>query len=344
MVANSRTLDCYHQKKLQEFQHVSNKLQNDIEQLMKKQSRSSAENRKLDRLLKEKENIVNKEHTYYLKVMDILTSYYSQGIVAFDTKTSAKEPTSLACFLSKKTPTNKTQLFQEYLYRTNNVTTEKQVQYINERKCITCNIPQIIDTMTCSYVCENCGRCDSVSIHREKIPYGTKNNNELAVFSYRRYDHFVEILNKFHNLNKSKVPLHIISLIKQELKKNKIETNKQSILMILKTTGHTKYKSQVMQILHLLQNKKLPQLPLEIQQKMHIMFKAIQQPFAKICPTNRTNFLSYSYVIRKFLQILKQTEFIEYFPLLKSREKLYQQDLLWKKICEQLNWKFYPSL
>jgi hypothetical protein len=29
--------------------------------------------------------------------------------------------------------------------------------------------------------------------------------------------------------------------------------------------------------------------------------------------------------------------------LLKSREKLYSQDQIWKKICEELDYEFYPS-
>ena len=77
---------------------------------------------------------------------------------------------------------------------------------------------------------------------------------------------------------------------------------------------------------------------------MKLMFKETQEPFAQICPKNRTNFLSYAYVIRKFLEILEQYEFIEYFPLLKSKEKLYQQDLIWKDICTKLKWKYISSI
>ena len=37
-------------------------------------------------------------------------------------------------------------------------------------------------------------------------------------------------------------------------------------------------------------------------------------------------------------------EYLKFFPLLKSREKLYVQDQIWKKICEELNYKIIPSL
>lgn len=33
-----------------------------------------------------------------------------------------------------------------------------------------------------------------------------------------------------------------------------------------------------------------------------------------------------------------------FFPLLKSNDKLYAQDQIWKKICRDLQWEFIPSL
>ena len=80
------------------------------------------------------------------------------------------------------------------------------------------------------------------------------------------------------------------------------------------------------------------------EEKLRMMFKEIQGPFMKHCPKTRKNFLSYAYVIRKFLELLGQDKFIRYFPLLKSREKLYQQDCIWKKMCKVLKWEYIPSI
>ena len=35
---------------------------------------------------------------------------------------------------------------------------------------------------------------------------------------------------------------------------------------------------------------------------------------------------------------------LRYFSLLKSKEKLKSQDKIWGKICEDLGWKYYPSI
>ena len=46
----------------------------------------------------------------------------------------------------------------------------------------------------------------------------------------------------------------------------------------------------------------------------------------------------------KFLELLGYDKYIVYFPLLKSREKLQQQDFIWKKICKDLKWQYIPSV
>ena len=82
----------------------------------------------------------------------------------------------------------------------------------------------------------------------------------------------------------------------------------------------------------------------EIEERLRVMFREIQNPFIKYCPKDRKNFLSYSYVLHKFCELLEYDDFLDKFPLLKSREKLHQQDLIWKNICEYLNWEFIKSI
>ena len=61
------------------------------------------------------------------------------------------------------------------------------------------------------------------------------------------------------------------------------------------------------------------------------MFRQIQDIFDKVCPDNRTNFLSYSYLLRKLLELLGEDEHKKYFRLHKSREKIYQHDKYGRK-------------
>jgi len=67
----------------------------------------------------------------------------------------------------------------------------------------------------------------------------------------------------------------------------------------------------------------------------------MQEPFEqvreKLFP-ERKNFLSYSYILFKFCEILGLDEFKQNFQLLKGRDKLHKQDQIFRAICEKLNW------
>lgn len=112
---------------------------------------------------------------------------------------------------------------------------------------------------------------------------------------------------------------------------------------ILKKLKSNKYYEHIPHIIHRLNGMQMPHLSPELEERLKNMFKMIQTPFLKHSPL-RKNFLSYSYVIHKFLQLLEEDEFLPCFQLLKSRDKLSEQDKIWKKICEELDWQYIPSI
>lgn len=87
-----------------------------------------------------------------------------------------------------------------------------------------------------------------------------------------------------------------------------------------------------------------PHFTPELEEQLRNMFKETQVPYLKHAPVNRKNFLSYSYTLYKLLQILGEHHYLKFFPLLKSRDKLHQQEQIWQKICEDLGWTFYRSI
>lgn len=73
-----------------------------------------------------------------------------------------------------------------------------------------------------------------------------------------------------------------------------------------------------------------PKLPPALENRLKAMFAEIQEPFERHCPPNRKNFLSYGYTLYKFCELLGEDSYLAFFPLLKSVEKLYLQDQIWK--------------
>ena len=144
------------------------------------------------------------------------------------------------------------------------------------------------------------------------------------------------------------IPEEVYDKILLEIKKQKI-TNMANLTCakvkeILKGLRLNKYYEHVPHIINKLNGLPTPHFDPELEDKLRSMFKQIQPLFLKYAPGIRKNFLSYSFVLHKFVQLLGKDEYLPYFPLLKSREKLHQQDMIWKKICEELNWEFLRSI
>ena len=137
-------------------------------------------------------------------------------------------------------------------------------------------------------------------------------------------------------------------MIKGELKKMRIKKIEKIPLSqfksILKKLKLNDYYEHIPYIRSKITGIPAPTISREIENKFKVMFDQIQEPFEKYCPKYRINFLSYSYVLHKFCQLLELDDYIKCFPLLKSRIKLRSQDEIWKKICKDVKWEFYPSI
>ena len=125
---------------------------------------------------------------------------------------------------------------------------------------------------------------------------------------------------------------------------NMADLTPKKIKEILKRLNANKYYEHVPHIINRLNGIPIPHFEPELEEKLRNMFRQIQGSFLRHSPPRRKNFLSYSFVLHKFLQLLGKDEYLSVFPLLKSRDKLMAQDQIFKKICEDLNWQFIKSL
>jgi ribosomal protein S27AE len=212
--------------------------------------------------------------------------------------------------------------------------------------CPKCNIGLTLVHSEGLQVCNQCGLTEYILIDSEK-PSFREPPPEVSYFAYKRINHFNEWLSQFQAKESTEIPPEIYQLILLEMKKERItDLNKithAKIREYLKKLKLNKYYEHIPHILNKL-NKKVPLIGKEVEEKLRHMFKEIQAPFMKICPPNRKNFLSYSYVLHKFVELLGLDHLKHGFHLLKSREKLHQQDQMWKEICKELNWMFIKSI
>lgn len=213
--------------------------------------------------------------------------------------------------------------------------------------CKKCNREKTIIPSEGIVICVECGSQDSIIIDSDKPSYKDP-PREISYFAYKRINHFNEWLAQFQAKESTEIPKEVFDKILVEIKKERIENmaclTPLKLREILKKLKLNKYYEHVPHIINRLNGLPAPVMTRETEEKLRMMFKEIQTPFLKHCPRDRKNFLSYSYVLHKFVQLLELDEFLVCFPLLKSREKLHQQDQIWKNICDELQWEFIKSL
>ncbi len=195
--------------------------------------------------------------------------------------------------------------------------------------------------------CPSCGHQDFILIDSEKPSY-KEPPREISYFAYKKINHLNEWLAQFQAKETTEIPQEIFEQIQSELKKERIldtvKLKPSKLREILKKLKLSKYYEHVAHIMNRLNGVQAPVLSREVEDKLRFMFREIQPSFIKHCPKGRSNFLSYSYVLYKFCQLLELDEFLPCFPLLKSREKLYMQDKIWQFICDDMGWEFIKSI
>ncbi len=254
--------------------------------------------------------------------------------------------------IQKEQELSKTDIVNKYLsyvdpnyIKKNEENDENSNDYINI--CNVCNVELYIYKTDGISICPNCSKQEKIIIESDKPSYKDP-PKEIAYFSYKRINHFNECLAQFQAKESTDIPNEVFDKILLEIDKERIvnmaDLTTEKLREILKKLKLNKYYEHIPHIINRLNGIQAPTLTREIEEKLWSMFKEVQAPFMKYCPKDRVNFLSYSYVLYKFVELLELDEFLSSFPLLKSREKLHQQDQIWKRVCEDLGWEFIKSL
>jgi hypothetical protein len=328
------------------------------------------------------ENNVEEMH-YYFKTMEILVKYYddgddnskssSQNDSKSDTNNSDdsdsdgsdynmsdncnnNEDNLLKYFgpveskkknKKNKPVKNKAELYDNYLSLVDSKY-QKPKKINITRKCGECNIEQIINQTDGLVVCSECGNADIILIDSDKPNYKEPIPDNSA-YTYKRMNHLNELLSQLQAKESTAIPKEVYDKILAEISKSKKLSENLSLLTpiimrkILKKLGLYNYYEHIPHIINKLNKVPPPRFTREMEDKIRMMFKEIQEPFQKYCPKGRKNFLNYSYVIHKFCELLELDDFLPHLPLLKNNDKLQTQDKIWKKICDHLEWEYIPS-
>ena len=360
LVNESITLDIKHREMLNKFKKDYNNKKPTLE-LEKKELKIKLNNANLpideriqiiDKLYNLKQQIksIKKAETeYLLNNSQYIFEYFENKKKIAECKS---KPTILEHFFNSKDTGNddiKTRdisYVNKYLTNINESSLDINNYTIQSDLCKICNKGDLIPLEHEGVlICNSCFSHTKYLVENEKPSY-KEPPKEVCFYAYKRINHFREILAQFQAKETTQISEEIIENINQQIKKERINltqlTNKRT-KDILKKLGYNKYYEHIPFIKDKL-GIKPPIMSAELEITLCNLFMDIQAPYSKYCPDYRINFLNYYYTVYKLCELLDQHHFLPYFPMLKDREKRIEQDVIWKNICDELDWEFIPTV
>ncbi len=357
------TLDTKHNEIIESFQkdeeevipNLTEKI-NELKELIKTQTGDSKRDNidKIKEMQKRIKDLKYKKKQYYLDNSKIIFDYFEEKKnIGSQINEPVKSNNALDLFfkVQKKEEVNNnviekqnnvkkffTNISDDFLNINDYIFTETNCKYCNNGELIPVEDEGIM-------VCNNCSRSVQFIIETEKSSY-KEPPKEVCFYAYKRINHFREILAQFQAKETTQIPDHVVEEIKNQIKKERIELKQLTNLKakeILKKLGYNKYYEHIPFIKDMI-GIKPPIMTPELEETLCNLFMEIQAPYAKFCPDDRVNFLNYYYTVYKLCELLDQKQFLPFFPMLKDREKKMEQDVIWKKICDDLEWEFIPTI
>ena len=366
----STTLDTKHQEKISEFDtqdDVLIKKKKKYKKLLKELEELNLikpidlNNNIIDRKAEVKTEIENieleinqltnrmDELNYYDETMDILLEYYNP--TAKSKQTTESNIISIKdVFKKKDTDPNsgtKSKLYEKYMKIVHNTNVKKSKSTHTAKLCPKCKIEKTVHLNDGYIICTECGDSDPILLENDRSNF-KDSNADLKACAYKRGNHLSEILNQFQAKESTEIDDEIYQQIKAELKIQRIydynSLDYKIMKKILKKLKLNKYYEHTHHIINNLNGRPPPNMTREQEENIKKMFKDIQKPFSVYRPKKRKNFLNYNYIIHKICELYEYDEFLPFFPLLKSRVNLEEQDIVWEKICKYKNYQFIPSI
>jgi hypothetical protein len=298
------------------------------------------------RMFKNKNNVILEEHNYYLNVHMILHDYFSLDDRNLTTDIDIEN-------MAVVSRSNEREMLTRKYYDACDIKFIEDVKFTSSEyhKMIYCNIcdSELLLTPEKVYTCTLCGKMfdkvfDGVSFNEMETC------NIVFPFVYRRINYFTEWLIQIQASENIIIEDSLLDSIKIELKKRNIRDSSKltynKLKGILKEIDRSKYYEHIPLLISKLCGTQPLRISDNISDKLKEMFMAIQTPYEEL-KGDRKNFFSYPYILYKFCELLGLDEYLSYFQLLKNREKLMKQDMLWKKIVDSMEdkvfWKYVPT-
>jgi hypothetical protein len=241
------------------------------------------------------------------------------------------------------------QLYRDYMKEVEGIVL-KSVEKKNLNVCNLCHGTNIAVGRTHDRVCMDCGSVVDMDAIEDKPSFKdmSRITHTSTAFTYKRENHFNEWLDSLEATGKTSIPDEVIEQVRYEIKKQRFtDPSKITAVIvrgILKKLKYNMYYDCIPMILSNVVGRPPLTISDDLRKDLKQMFREVHKIYHKHVPRHRSNFFSYPYILYKFCELLEADFILPYLTLLKSTEKLYQQDQIFKSICGELQWEFIKTI
>ena len=233
--------------------------------------------------------------------------------------------------------------------------------------CEQCNVPRIALPNESKLICPECGDEKKRMVVSDRPSY-KEPPPENTYFQYKMSNHFNEELANCQGKENKDIPKKVYDAINYEMKRERIEEagdlTYDQVKRFLKKHKFNSHYKHIARIIYNLTGIRPISMSLDMEEEFRTMFRMVVTVWEKYKPPKRKNFMSYPYIFHQF-SVIKKDEDPRYkvlidfrenddgtyyfgdktlFHLLKSSDKRYEQDTVWRKICNHFGWKFHSTL
>lgn len=205
----------------------------------------------------------------------------------------------------------------------------------------------VVHTRTATQTCANCGESgdyqDNDAQFMDAVWRDTTSTKQQS-FSYKRSNHMLSWILRIQGKENANITEAQFDQIRGEFDKMQLDSTDPKMVTIdrlrqvLKAIKQPKLYSHVHSIRHTLTGHAPPQMSEAQEHAVMGMFRDVTRLYdivQKRGDVQRSNMLSYSIVLSKILESLGYEEFLDSLRLLKHRERLVEQEFIWKAICAE---------
>ena len=224
---------------------------------------------------------------------------------------------------------------------------------ISDTNCMHCGGKLVLDIQSDVYVCALCCFEQTTTQVSDHNFFNGGSATATNACRYTKETHFIHCLDCFSgNVGSEKITDSIMIRIMDWMVTNKLLSNCIRLVHVVQALvelGHRELKQHRVIILARITGVAPVSFSPEQRSQLIDMFRKASRAFDELLTEgyfpDRVNFLSYPYVIHKFLEMLTWGEkFKASFGVLSGDSNLEKQDEYWKLVCWRADFVFYPTL